>query len=243
MAPGAETAPRYASFGSECSDDSPLKTLYVFVVFHLMYLWIPAVFILTPLALLCSSNNVARAIGLVAILLYSTTFDGSHKKSGRPWPWFVNLPIVRYVLEWLPMQIRRTAELDPAQLYVFACHPHGTLAFNRGVVGFSTDTLWNAAFPGVKFRVLTATAAFFVPFIRELWLWSYCIDASKPTAVRALEVEKSSLFVYPGGEREQLETVYGEHRVFLKSRKGFIKLALEHGAHLVRAPIICYVSQ
>lgn len=86
---------------------------------------------------------------------------------------------------------------------------------------------------GVKFRVLTATAAFFVPLIRELWLWSYCVDASKTTAVRVMEKEKCSVFVYPGGEKEQMETVRGKHIIYLKQRKGFVKLAMQQGAQLV----------
>jgi hypothetical protein len=225
----------HETFGHECTDSSTIKTVLVFIVFHMLYLWLPVALLVCPLLLLAFPNNIAKGIGVALIILYVSTFDGSHKRApaSKPWPWFVNLPVVRYVLEWLPMKIRRTAVLDKDQLYVFAAHPHGTLAFNRGAVGFSTHTLWDAAFPGVKFRVLTATAAFFVPFIREMWLWSYCVDASKPTAVRVLEVEKSSVFVYPGGEKEQLETVYGEHRVILNSRKGFVKLAIEHGAHLV----------
>lgn len=227
--------PSFETFGNVSEDSTRLKTLMVFLVFHSLYLWIPAAAVLIPLGLLASPSPVVKAVGAAVIAAYLTTFDGSHKNAPatKPWPWFINLPIVRFVLEWLPIRIRRTAELDPSQLYVFACHPHGTLAFNRGAVGFSTNTLWDAAFPGVKFRVLTATAAFFVPFIREMWLWSYCVDASKPTAVRVLEVERSSVFVYPGGEKEQLETIYGQQRVFLKSRKGFVKLAIEHGAHLV----------
>ena len=131
------------------------------------------------------------------------------------------------------MRIRRTTELDPKKQYVFACHPHGAFAFNRGVVGFCTDVLWDKAFPGVKFRVLTATAAFFVPWIRELWLWSYCVDASKKTAVYVMEKLRCSVFVYPGGEREQMETVRGKHIIYLQSRKGFVKLAMQQGAMLV----------
>ena len=36
-----------------------------------------------------------------------------------------------------------------------------------------------------------------------------------------------------GGEKEQLMTTPGEHKIYLRNRKGFIKLALTHGAHLV----------
>jgi 2-acylglycerol O-acyltransferase 2 len=98
--------------------------------------------------------------------------------------------------------------------------------------GFSTSTLWTHVFPGVQFRVLAATAALRVPMIREMWLWSYCIDASKAVARRAL-AKRISLALYPGGEREQMMTVRGKHRLYLNSRKGFVKLALEKHASLV----------
>lgn len=39
--------------------------------------------------------------------------------------------------------------------------------------------------------------------------------------------------MYPGGQKEQLLTKYGENRLYLSGRKGFVKLALEEGAHLV----------
>ena len=64
---------------------------------------------------------------------------------------------------------------------------------------------------------------------------SYCIEASKSVAVRALKrlnprhtlEDRVALFVYPGGEKEQLLTVQGKEIVYLKERKGFVKLALE----------------
>ena len=80
--------------------------------------------------------------------------------------------------------------------------------------------------------MLTASAAFKVPVIREMWLWTSCIDASKHVARKALLYRKS-LLLYPGGEKEQMLTVKGRHRLFLRSRKGFVKIALESGASLV----------
>jgi hypothetical protein len=35
------------------------------------------------------------------------------------------------------------------------------------------------------------------------------------------------------GEAEQLRTEYGKEKIHLKSRKGFVRLAMEEGAHLV----------
>ena len=35
------------------------------------------------------------------------------------------------------------------------------------------------------------------------------------------------------GEAEQIRTEYGKENIHLKSRKGFVRLAMEEGAHLV----------
>jgi hypothetical protein len=230
----AVTVEQAVLFGNSNPDDSLFNQVKIFFVFHMLYIVAPFGCALTPLLIIVFSPEYwQKAIGVVMVALYALTFDGSHKKSGRPWPWFLNTPLVQMMVEWNPIRILRTAKLDSGKQYVFGCHPHGTLAYNRAAVGFSTDTLWNAAFPGIKFRVLTATAAFFVPVIRELWLWSYCVDASKPVAVRVMKEHGCSIFVYPGGEKEQLETEYKKHKLVLRERKGFVKLAMQQGADLV----------
>ena len=70
--------------------------------------------------------------------------------------------------------------------------------------------------------------------MRELWLASYCIEASKKVAVAAIKRggRGTAVLVYPGGETEQLLTVRGRERVYLSGRKGFIKLALERGCEV-----------
>lgn len=224
----------YCLFGNSNPDDSLFNNIKIFIIFHTIYIIAPFGFVLTPLlAFAFAPEYYQKALVVFTVVLYSLTFDGSHKRMGRPWPWFLNTYLVQMMVEWNPIRILRTEALDPEQLYVFGCHPHGTLAYNRAAVGFSTETLWNAAFPGIDFRVLTATAAFFVPVIRELWLWSYCVDASKSVAVRAMKEHHCSIFVYPGGEKEQLETEYRKHKIVLKERKGFVKLAMQQGAQLV----------
>jgi hypothetical protein len=62
--------------------------------------------------------------------------------------------------------------------------------------------------------------------------WVGCVDASASTAHYNLRKGRSIL-IYVGGEEEQMLTTYGKHIVYLKGRKGFIKLALQYGAPLV----------
>lgn len=220
--------------GGNNTNSSVLKSVVVFLIFHMLYLLAPVLITVAPVIIAYyypAYRYIAIALGS-GYWIYVFT-DKSYKNNGAPWKDMENMILVRIILEWLPIRILRTTKLDKDKLYVFACHPHGTLAFSRAAVGFSTRTLWDLAFPNLKFRVLTASAPFFVPFIREFWLWSYCIDASKVTAVKAMRELKSSIFVYPGGELEQIETIYRKHIAMLSMRKGFIKLAIEEGADIV----------
>jgi len=50
------------------------------------------------------------------------------------------------------------------------------------------------------------------------------------------------MYVLPGGEAEQMLTQRGKQRVFLNSRKGFVKLALEHGKGLLSSTFRLNVS-
>ena len=185
--------------GNYDDSNSVFKTIAIFILFHFLYLVAPLFCFIVPFYMVLSPYPFNYIATLFIACYWGVVFSStSHRTHGSPWPYFENSRVVRYVLEWLPLRILRKQQLDASKRYVFACHPHGTLAFNRGAVGFSTNTLWNKAFPGIPFRVLVASAAFFVPFIRELWLWTYCVDASKKTAVRVLRDSKCSVFVYPG---------------------------------------------
>ena len=70
-----------------------------------------------------------------------------------------------------------------------------------------------------------------LPVLRELYLWSGYVDAGKKTAVYNLD-KKRSLLIFPGGEKELLNCKPGELKLYLRNRKGFVKLALKYGTPL-----------
>lgn len=134
------------------SNNSIIKSIIIFILFHFLYLIIPLFILIFPFYLLIFSNNyLIKILSNIFVIIYWGNIGISkvHKRYGSPWKFIDNLWIVRYIIEWLPVRIFRKVKLDPKELYVFACHPHGTLAFNRAAVGFSTSTLWDKAFPGV----------------------------------------------------------------------------------------------
>lgn len=73
----------------------------------------------------------------------------------------------------------------------------------------------------------------------QILIWLGCVDASPFTAHYNLK-KGHSIFIYVGGEKEQLMSESGHHRIYLKERKGFVKLALQYGADLI--PMVCHRS-
>ena len=87
--------PTYTTFGGYVPESGLLKTILVFICFHLMYLLLPLSIIFGPLSLVIFGGITTKAVGVLLMVAYACTFDGSHKKGGKPWSLPVNLSIVR----------------------------------------------------------------------------------------------------------------------------------------------------
>ena len=109
--------------------------------------------------------------------------------------------------------------------------PHGACSINHFLTMTDNCGALSNVYTGER-RDLVASVLFLFPFLREMLLFLGCVDASSKTAKFNLQ-RGYSLFIYVGGEKEQLMTQVGMHRLYLRSRKGFIKLALTSGADLV----------
>eukprot|EP00536_Pseudo-nitzschia_multiseries_P016343 jgi/Psemu1/299240/fgenesh1_pm.1081_\ len=131
----------------------------------------------------------------------------------------------------LPPQLVEAESLPDAQ-FILAAFPHGCNSDFRLLM----DGIMREVFPNLvrndKIRSLAASVLFWIPVVREISLWTGCIDASRPVAEAALKKGKS-LIILPGGEAEQIRTQHGRETIYLKNRKGFVKLALRHGIPLV----------
>jgi len=81
-------------------------------------------------------------------------------------------------------------------------------------------------------RDLGASIVFKIPIYRDIILWLGMVDAGINTAKQILSQGKS-LYILPGGVMEQMLTIEGRHRVFINTRKGFARLAVEYGTDLI----------
>mmetsp|Transcript_1954 Transcript_1954/g.2415 ORF Transcript_1954/g.2415 Transcript_1954/m.2415 type:complete len:375 (+) Transcript_1954:122-1246(+) len=138
--------------------------------------------------------------------------------------------------DYFPMKLTvdKETKLDKNQQYLFAVHPHGIHCVPLDMVMFPNspfDQKFQIVREG-KITGLVASIMFRIPVVRELFLNMGYVDASRKVAHKVLSNGRN-ITVCTGGEEESMRTVVGKDCVVLKKRKGFVRLAISHGAALV----------
>ena len=130
-------------------------------------------------------------------------------------------------------------DLNPENLHIFAAFPHGTCGMGHTLTLTDMCGFLTKIYPTVQIRHLAANVCFYVPGMRELYMWLGNVSCEKAVAKRQLQ-EGKSLWIYVGGLKEQIKTRYNSNTtdIVIKDRKGFVKLALENGAKLI--PTYCF---
>ncbi|KAG7232661.1 hypothetical protein INR49_008241 [Caranx melampygus] len=136
---------------------------------------------------------------------------------GRRSQWVRSWTVWEYFRDYFPIKLVKTVDLDPKKNYIFGFHPHGVLVAG-GFGNFCTEaTGFSRLFPGLTSHLLMLPFWFRVPLFRD-----YIMCGGGNVAVIAV-----------GGAPEALDARPGALTLQIRSRKGFIKLALKHGAQLV----------
>jgi hypothetical protein len=172
-------------------------------------------------------------------LSYLPTFIQTSRwasRDGCVWPTIQHLSIWRTMMQWFPGSVHLETPLNHQQQYVFAAFPHGPATCNHFLTMTDSVQFLSKHYQGER-RDLVASVLMYIPILKELLLFLGCVDASAHTAHYNMKKGRSIL-IFVGGEKEQLLSMNHEHKVYLKTRKGFVKLALQYGAHLV--PMYCF---
>ncbi|GBN73325.1 2-acylglycerol O-acyltransferase 1 [Araneus ventricosus] len=174
-------------------------------------------------------------------LLYFAWFVYDHKKccqGGRRFEWVRRWKLWRYFADYFPVTMVKKADLDPNKNYIFGYHPHGI--FCSGAFScFGTEARdFSTVFPGITPRILTLEGQFWFPLHREHIMCSGACAATRESIEWLLtkEGKGNALILVIGGAAEALDAHPGDVNLTLKRRKGFVRLALKHGAVLLQPP-------
>ena len=123
--------------------------------------------------------------------------------------------------------------LDRKKRHIWAMHPHAIVPLHA--------LTW-CAFLDKQDRELygvggMANAIYFMPFVRNIFMWLNNISASYKVLRSSLLANKN-VFLLPDGIAGVFYARRGQHYAVLKKRRGMFRLAIETGASIV--PIYCF---
>lgn len=149
--------------------------------------------------------------------------------------------LYNYSSRYFPLTLIKTTEIDAKKNYIFACHPHGCYPMVT-VVNLSAycKNGFNQLFSGLRVLIAGHRQFFAMPFMREVItiMGGTPVDKANLMKILTNQVGGQALVIFPGGAREGMYTQPKTMDLVLKSRKGFIKVALESGASIV--PVISF---
>ncbi|KAK5371103.1 diacylglycerol O-acyltransferase 1 [Exophiala xenobiotica] len=180
---------------------------------------------------------------LLYILLISE--DSTNGTLSRRSNWLRRSKFWSAFASYFPARLHRTVQLEPTRKYILGYHPHGIIS-HGAFAAFGTEALGFAdLFPGITNTLLTLDTNFRVPLYRDYALAMGLASVSRESIENLLsrgghngEGMGRAVTIVIGGARESLDAQPHSLRLVLKSRKGFVKLAIRTGADLV--PVLAF---
>ncbi|XP_780610.3 2-acylglycerol O-acyltransferase 2 [Strongylocentrotus purpuratus] len=173
----------------------------------------------------------------VSFVLMGWAYYDRHtpKRGGRRSDFMRRGRIWKKMADYFPVHLVKTSDLDPNRNYLFGVHPHGIMSVGAFVNFAAEATSFSDLFPGIKSHLCTLSVMYTYPLARDLMMAGGMCDVHKESIDYLLGQSGpgNAAVIVVGGAGEALEARADNHVVCLKERKGFIKKALQHGAHLV----------
>uniref|UniRef100_A0A8C4LQF8 Acyltransferase n=1 Tax=Equus asinus asinus TaxID=83772 RepID=A0A8C4LQF8_EQUAS len=153
---------------------------------------------------------------------------------GRRSAWVRNWCIWTHFRDYFPITMLKTKDLSPKHNYLMGVHPHGVLTFGA-FCNFCTEaTGFSKIFPGITPHLATLSWFFKIPLIRDYIMAKGVCSVSQSAIDHLLSHGTGNLVgIVVGGVGEALQSVPNTTTLILQKRKGFVRTALQHGAHLV----------
>ncbi|XP_054430182.1 diacylglycerol O-acyltransferase 2-like protein 6 [Pteronotus mesoamericanus] len=199
--------------------------------------WLPVCVILGLFPMILIPVLVFTKFWAVSVLAIAwIAYDWkTHTNGGRRFAWVRKWTIWKYFRNYFPIKLVKTHDLSPKHNYIIANHPHGIVSY--GVfINFATEaTGFARIFPGITPSLGTLEGIFWIPIVRD-YVMSFGVCPVSKSALKYVLTQKGSgnaVVIVVGGATEALMSQPGISTIFLRQRKGFVKMALKTGAYLV----------
>ncbi|EDW32253.1 GL10526 [Drosophila persimilis] len=162
--------------------------------------------------------------------------------------WMLNRTntLYRSYRNYFPVELVKTAELPANRNYILASFPHGILGTGIGINMGVEISKWLELFPQIRPKVGTLDQHFLVPFMREVLRAWGLVSVSKEALIHMLTKSNdpkhadnrdgftsNAVAILVGGAQEAMDSHPGQYILTLKSRKGFVKMAIRTGSSIV----------
>ncbi|XP_065222992.1 acyl-CoA wax alcohol acyltransferase 1-like isoform X2 [Planococcus citri] len=153
---------------------------------------------------------------------------------GRRIKWLRKMRVWKYRRDYFPIKLVKTADLPPDTTYLFASFPHGMFVIGASTNFCSDVNHFDEAFPGLTPYMHMQNDILLLPIAREMLLFYGICSVSAESILHVLNGPAGNVsIVTVGGYIEMMKSVPGTNRVVLKTRKGFVRMALKAGSSLV----------
>ncbi|XP_042742342.1 diacylglycerol O-acyltransferase 2-like isoform X2 [Lagopus leucura] len=198
----------------------------------------------------CSSSPCSSPITLVLLLYLVFTrfwpisalylawviFDwDTPEKGGRRLPCLRRWSVWRHFRDYFPVKLVKTHDLSPGHNYIIGSHPHGILCVGAFCNFITGSTGFSELFPGIRPFLTTLAGNFRLPLFREYLMSGGLCPVTRRAIGHLLSNNGTgnAVAIVIGGAAESLSCSPGVTTLILKNRKGFVRMALQHGAFLV----------
>ncbi|KAF5307258.1 hypothetical protein FQR65_LT06974 [Abscondita terminalis] len=163
-------------------------------------------------------------------------------RGGRALDWVRNSNFYQTSFNYFPVTTKKQSdfELNSKKNYLFCCYPHGILPIGLTCTMVSEIIGCKQLFPNHKTYLIMIKANFFIPLLRDLFLFMGSCSNSKKSMNWILGESRGGNIagISIGGSQEALYCKPGEHKIILKNKKGFVKMAIMNGSPIV--PVYCF---
>ncbi|XP_037036414.1 diacylglycerol O-acyltransferase 2-like protein 6 [Bradysia coprophila] len=202
------------------------------------------------IVLVIFGNVYVKVVCSIYLVFYISGFLRKVTDRGgrRACQWVRNWWLWKWLLNYFPVDLVKTADLSPDHNYLICIFPHGYLSIGAFLNFASNHSKWSTLFPGIRPRLTSLVMNFNFPASRELYLslGKSTVSAASLTALLTQSNDPrdpsnrdgctaSAVGLIVGGEREQRIAANDTYKFVLKNRKGFVRIALKTGASLVPA--------